>query len=74
MSVRARTASLALPRRFRMVCLILVESNIVSGSSGEILDVNSISVSRSEAAKDKDIVWKKFSVSTDDRCRRSPLL
>jgi len=68
------TASLALLKRFSSVCLILIESIVITGKFGAILEVNSISVSRIEDAKDRASVFKKTSALISDRVSRSPLL
>ena len=68
------TASRALCRRFKSVCLSFIVSQLISGSSSGIRDVNSISVSAMEAAKESEAVRKKAAASVGERCNRSLLL
>lgn len=57
-----RTASLALFRRFRRVCFNFNVSAMIGGRSDAILDVNSISVSRTEEANDRTRVLRNVTV------------
>ena len=64
------TASRAFPRRFRRTSRSLMESAGITGSPGSIREINSISVSMMEEAKDKEIFLRKMSKSVEEGDRR----
>ena len=68
------TASRAFPRRFRSTWRSFTPSTVTGGSSGEISERNSMSVSTREEAKDRARVLRNVLVSIGASFRWSPLL